>query len=557
MSDTPRKKTARKTGKRASKKKAQAARSAKASKVSAKAKGGGGSEPRADRWLDRHLWQVQPVRDVLVVVGIFGLFWLGQKVSIVTVPLLLAMLFAYLLEPVVRLLMTRTRLERRGSVMTILGAMVLFIVLPAMLAATFGVIQSVGLAGRLANSVTVVYESIEPSRAAGEARGEFESMTTKALLNEQAEARAAEEAEQETDEPDAEADSGDSDDVSPVDEAGSQDAEAVPTVDEAGEQIDDPAPVNEAGEPLEIVPQTKYDLAKADYEEKNEKAQPLRAKVQEEAGNGWLWIHDRLASTDEGGASNAVFGVVRKWITANRARLESNAAATGASVLQTSLAFAARAFALFFMIFLTAFFFFFMATGWPRVQLFVAKLIPDKNRGLISDLGGKFDKVISAFIRGRMTIAFIQSIVFTVGYFIIGVPAAFILGPIVAVLSIVPYLASVGIPISIALLWFENHTGIRGHLLYVVFAPSLFYLAGQALDDYFLTPRIQGKSTGMSTPAILFASIAGGVLFGFFGLLIAIPLAACIKILLDEVFWPHFKDWTEGKTTDLLPFGRG
>lgn len=540
MGDTPRKKTPRKTGKRATKKKAQGSRSANAAKA---AKGGGSAAPRADRWLDRHLWQVQPVRDVLVVVGIFGLFWLGQKVSIVTVPLLLAMLFAYLLEPVVRLLMTRTRLERRGSVMTILGAMVLFIVLPAMLAATFGVIQSVGLAGRLANSVTVVYDSVEPNRAAGEARHTFELMTTNALLAKEAEARAEIEPEEESGEPDEET-------VPP-------DGEVAPTNEESAPTNDEAVPTNEAGELLEIVPQTKYDDAKADYEEKNEKAQPLRAKVQDEAGNGWLWIHDRLASTDEGGASNAVFGVVRNWITANEERFKSNAAATGASVLQTSLAFAARAFAIFFMLFLTAFFFFFMATGWPRVQLFVAKLIPDKNRGLISDLGGKFDKVISAFIRGRMTIAFIQSIVFTLGYFIIGVPAAFILGPIVAVLSIVPYLASVGIPISIALLWFENYTGIRGELWFVIAAPTLFYFIGQALDDYFLTPRIQGKSTGMSTPAILFASIAGGVLFGFFGLLIAIPLAACIKILLDEVFWPHFKDWTEGKTTDLLPFGRG
>jgi len=90
-----------------------------------------------------------------------------------------------------------------------------------------------------------------------------------------------------------------------------------------------------------------------------------------------------------------------------------------------------------------------------------------------------------------------------------------------------------------------------------VLAPTLFYFIGQALDDYVWTPKIQGKSTDMSTPMILFASLAGGVLFGVFGLLIAIPLAACLKILLQEIFWPRFKAWAEGRENDFLPIGRG
>ena len=52
---------------------------------------------------------------------------------------------------------------------------------------------------------------------------------------------------------------------------------------------------------------------------------------------------------------------------------------------------------------------------------------------------------------------------------------------------------------------------------------------------------------------ILFSSIAGGVLAGFYGLLLAIPVAACVKILLNEVFWPRFKKWAEGKEQDFLP----
>jgi predicted PurR-regulated permease PerM len=73
------------------------------------------------------------------------------------------------------------------------------------------------------------------------------------------------------------------------------------------------------------------------------------------------------------------------------------------------------------------------------------------------------------------------------------------------------------------------------------------------MDDYFLTPKIQGDATGMDTPSILFASIAGGVLAGFYGLLLAIPVAACVKILLKELFWPRFRAWARGEKDDPLP----
>jgi predicted PurR-regulated permease PerM len=91
----------------------------------------------------------------------------------------------------------------------------------------------------------------------------------------------------------------------------------------------------------------------------------------------------------------------------------------------------------------------------------------------------------------------------------------------------------------------------------VVLAPVVVFAVAQAMDDYVLTPRIQGQSTDMNTPAILFASLAGGVLAGVYGLLLAIPVAACLNILLKEVFWPKFKEWAEGRASDFLPIEGG
>jgi len=91
---------------------------------------------------------------------------------------------------------------------------------------------------------------------------------------------------------------------------------------------------------------------------------------------------------------------------------------------------------------------------------------------------------------------------------------------------------------------------------WVVFAPLVVFMIAQGMDDYVLTPAIQGKNTGMDTPSILFASLAGGTLAGVYGLLLAIPIAACIKILLREVFWPRFDAWAKGRARDFLPIGR-
>ena len=126
----------------------------------------------------------------------------------------------------------------------------------------------------------------------------------------------------------------------------------------------------------------------------------------------------------------------------------------------------------------------------------------------------------------------------------------------VAVLSIVPYAALVGIPVSIGLLWLETRTGFRASIIWTIGAPVALYFIGQALDDYVLTPMIQGKSTGMDTPTILFATLAGGSLMGIYGLLLAIPLSACLKILLQELFWPRFQEWIAGKRADFLPISK-
>jgi len=153
--------------------------------------------------------------------------------------------------------------------------------------------------------------------------------------------------------------------------------------------------------------------------------------------------------------------------------------------------------------------------------------------------------------------ALLQAIFYSIGFWLIGVPAPLVLGPAVAFVTIIPYAGLLMVPIVIVLLWLEGHTGLRGSIWWILLAPLVWYQIAQMLDDYVLTPLIQGKSTDLDTPAILFASIGGGILLGFFGLLVAIPLAACAKILFKELVLPRYEAWTHGQAQDFLPLDRG
>lgn len=397
-------------------------------------------------WRDLHLWQIQPVRDVLLALAVVGLFWVGNRISVVTVPLLLAVLLAYLCEPVIRWLERRTSLHRRGAVVALLALIVLLVVVPMMVGIGLGAAQTATLLTSTARRIEMVYQS-----------------------------------------------------------------------------------VNAPGDAV------------------------LEARVSNEAGPAWSWMRDRISDSAQRDEMDQVLEMVGAWLRNSTGSLLGATATVGAGALRSALRLAGGVFTFAFGVFLTGFFFYFVATGWEALRGLSLRVLPESNKELIVDLAQKFDAVISGFVRGRLTIAFVQAVFFSAAYWIIGVPAALIVGPSVAVLSIVPYLALIGIPVSIVLLWLEGHTGVRGAWWWVLGAPCVVYVAGQALDDYVLTPAIQGKSTNMDTPTILFASLAGGALLGVFGMLIAIPIAACVKILIVEVFWPRFREWAEGRASDPLP----
>ncbi len=206
---------------------------------------------------------------------------------------------------------------------------------------------------------------------------------------------------------------------------------------------------------------------------------------------------------------------------------------------------------------LIPFYFFFFSLWFPQVVAFVRGCIPNDNRAHVEGLLGKMDAAVAGFVRGRIVIAFIMAILLATGWMIVGVPYAIVLGIAVGVFCAVPFLGLIGVPLTVGLL-FLDQLGVdetqRMAWWGIILWPVLVFAVVQALDGWVLTPMIAGKATNLDPVTIFVAVLAGGSVLGAYGMLLAIPAAACIKILIQESLLPNVHAWARGEADDPLPF---
>lgn len=509
--------------------------------------GAQGRRPSDDEhWTRLHLWQLQPVRDLLVLAAVVGLIYVGWLISSVTVPLLLAILLAYLFEPVVR---RSTRVgggrvvSRAGAATAIIVGIVVLIVVPVTLAGAYATVQTAAFARVQAGNVVRVWDTVQ----AGDSAERIDRMQPgpwKELAQWLARARSAPKGaagpsgpvapEGRQTEPGPEAPGG-AGGPEPAAPAGSQGGAPV-----AGGGGDGGGGGGNAAEP-------------------GGAAEPGAAlgPATDEAPRSGAAAHAEEAVADPiAMMARDLISRLRVWIERNPSLVGQQALQTGSTVWGWAASVLGSLFTAGTTLFLTLFFFFFISTGWSRVTEFLWSLVPEDQRGEAWRLAAQMDAAIAGFVRGRLTICLILMVVVIVGYWSIGVPLALPLGALVGALSLIPYASNVGIPAAMLLMWFNTGPGGEGaSIWWIVIAPLVVHGVLQLVDDYVLTPQIQGKSTGLDTPTVLFASIAGGVLGGFYGLLIAIPIGACVRIAVLEVVLPRVRQWVRGQASDPLPIG--
>jgi predicted PurR-regulated permease PerM len=159
------------------------------------------------------------------------------------------------------------------------------------------------------------------------------------------------------------------------------------------------------------------------------------------------------------------------------------------------------------------------------------------------------DQAVGAFLRGRLIVTLAMMVMFSIAFWLAGVPYWFLLGCVTGLLSFVPYLAVIGWVLAMLVKWVDVTTGGDSFSWVDVFLlPTVAYGVVQLLEGWLLTPWIQSKSMEMNPVAILIVVLIGGSVAGLYGLLLAIPIAGCGRILCAELLLPKLENWAKDAT---------
>ncbi|MBB48585.1 MAG: hypothetical protein CMJ33_08600 [Phycisphaerae bacterium] len=464
---------------------------------------------------DRHLWQIQPLRDLTWILILFLLFWLGYAMRDVTVPLLVAILLTYLFAPFVTFLERRLRLPRPVAAGAILGVggiavlLALALTVPLVVSQTASFVDAVRR-GKYDNAIDRLVDlspdSLQPQIEAFVARGQ--SWLGISTVDDSA------------------SESSIDGSVGGTDDTSTGGGSSVGAIADLKSESIKPNVIHVAGEPSATsgedsdgeVALSEERIRMIVQQELNSQPSNAGAENVTSGGNEWFgWV---------GSGARRAWGLVLGSIH------------------------------LGILIFLIPFYFFYFTVTWPRMVSFFQGMIVESHRDHALYLLGEMDKAVSGFVRGRIVIAFILAIMYAVGWTIVGVPYALPLGLLIGCFTLVPYLGGIGLPLSVGLMAADQFSLVEAERMAwwgIILWPTLVYIICQFADDYALTPLIAGRATNLDPVSIVVAILAGGALAGLYGMLIAIPVAACIKILLREVFMPRIREWVDGKVDDPLP----
>ncbi len=154
---------------------------------------------------------------------------------------------------------------------------------------------------------------------------------------------------------------------------------------------------------------------------------------------------------------------------------------------------------------------------------------PDYRESWVSFLQ-EIDQVLSGFIHGQLTVCTILAVLFSLGYLIIGIDYALLVGIFSGYAFIVPYIGST-VGAALALVLSLTTFGFDYHLVLV----AGWLVLVQIVESYFLTPRVVGKKVGLTVIEVILAILVAGKIFGFLGVIIAVPLAASFKVILKKL----------------------
>ena len=169
---------------------------------------------------------------------------------------------------------------------------------------------------------------------------------------------------------------------------------------------------------------------------------------------------------------------------------------------------------------------FYLMRDWDHFISGIHDLIPRQYEPTVVNLAKESDEVLGAFLKGQLTVMLCLSAVYAVGLWLAGVELALVIGILAGLVSFVPYLGViVGLGLGVLAVLVQG-----ADLLQLVLVVAVFGV-GQVLEGMVLTPLLVGDRIGLHPVTVMFAVLAGGQLFGFGGVLLALPVAAVIAVV--------------------------
>lgn len=485
------------------------------------------NQPPLSDWADRHLWQIKAFRDLAWILLFVGILVFGYYLRSVFLPVLLSLALAYLFNPLINLAEQRFRMSRPFTIsilfllltLFILGFMAFFV--PLVIEQTITLISRIPTYTQeipyLDETVVLPEETVEVltppvgttsgDSAAGIIPGATPILSATAAVS-----------------PDA---------IPGTTRPDSATTTVQPATGFAATSIGS-SWLNLRDRLIQVLAQ--YEIDFIDYE------QQLVQRARENVGAILQFIYRSLISLFQGtgnalGTFGSLFGDVFGTLTYYAVQL----------------------------VLMPIYFFVFAWHFDPMIRSLIV-YIPKSQRERVIHLAKRMDTAIGNFFRDRIVIAFILGLFFTFGWWMAGVPYCFLLGMITGVLNIVPFASAIGWPIAVLLMYLEVQStgspylsetvavnGAEGGTWFDFFWfwmtvagwPTLVFVIGQFLEGWVLVPWFMSQSSDLSVVEVIIVVMVGGAVGGLYGLLLAIPIASCIKILFTDVILLELESWAK------------
>ena len=224
------------------------------------------------------------------------------------------------------------------------------------------------------------------------------------------------------------------------------------------------------------------------------------------------------------------------------AQTAQKALGISAGVLFAGLSFLSYA-AIFVLV--VAFCFFIFSWKLEELKNWFSAFIPKPYREETQRILGLMDDTVSAIIRGRLIQSLVLMVVLSVGWYFADVPYFLLLGILGGALNLLPFAAVISWPIAVLLTVVDKANGGAMAIVWAIVWPTLVYVIAQSLDGWVIEPLVQGQATGMDALTVMLVVLAGGAVLGLLGVVLAVPVAACIKILSQEILLPKARAFAE------------